>query len=138
MKRGRASQARRVGCFHQVIGHDNAAAVPLLEQSVELAAQAGDTSAMAEALRHLGIAAHRAGHLDEARRRLEEATRLRRQAGQLPSAAANMVGLAYIAAAQDRTDGARAVLEEASAIATASGAHRILQQVNEARAELRD
>jgi Tfp pilus assembly protein PilF len=53
--------------------------VPLLEQSLELAAQAGDADTMAEALRHLGIAAHRAGDPDEARRRLEEATRLRRQ-----------------------------------------------------------
>ena len=46
-----------------------------------------------------------------------------------------MVGLAYIAAAQDRGDDAQALLDEASASATASGAHRILQQVNEARAE---
>jgi hypothetical protein len=31
------------------------------------------------ALRHLGIAEHRAGHLDQARSYLEESTRLRRQ-----------------------------------------------------------
>jgi hypothetical protein len=48
------------------------------------------------------------------------------------------VGLAYIAAAQQRSDDAQALLDEASAIAEASQAHRILQQVNQARAELSD
>jgi tetratricopeptide (TPR) repeat protein len=133
---GEAEALFWVGCCHQVIRRDNAAAVPLLERSLELASQAGDADTMAEALRHLGIAAHRAGNLDEARRRLEEATRLRRQTGQLASAAANMVGLAYIAAAQNRRDDAGQLLDEAAAIAVDSGAHRILQQVNGARAEL--
>jgi hypothetical protein len=49
-----------------------------------------------------------------------------------------MVGLAYIAAAQHRNDDARALLDEADAIARAGQAHRILQQVSEARAELSD
>jgi hypothetical protein len=49
-----------------------------------------------------------------------------------------MVGLAYIAAAQQRRDDALALLDEASAIAEASQAHRILRQVNEARAEISD
>lgn len=49
-----------------------------------------------------------------------------------------MIGLAYIAAAQERGDDALALLDEASAIAGASQAHRILAQVNEARAELSD
>jgi hypothetical protein len=93
---------------------------------------------MAEALRHLVIAAHRAGNLAAARHRLEEATRLRRQTGHLPAAAANMIGLAYIAAAQERGDDAPALLDQASAIAAASHAHRILQQVNQARAETPD
>jgi hypothetical protein len=56
----------------------------------------------------------------------------------LPGAAANLVGLAYIAAAQQRSDDALALLDEAGAIAEASQAHRILRQVNEARAELSD
>jgi tetratricopeptide (TPR) repeat protein len=132
--RGEAEALFWVGCFHQVLRHDDATAVPLLERSLELASQAGDTTTMAEALRHLGIAAHRARDLDAARDRLEEAARLRRQAGQLPAAAANMIGLVYIAAAQGRGDDARALLEEAGAIAAASAARRIQQQVSEARA----
>jgi len=81
-------------------------------------------------------AAHGTGRLEVARSWLEESTRLRREIGLLAGAAANMVGLAYIAAAQERNDDALALLDEASAIATTSQAHRILQQVNEARAQL--
>jgi tetratricopeptide (TPR) repeat protein len=125
-----------VGCFHQVARRDNATALPVLERSLELASQAGDKTVMAEVLRHLGIEAHAAGRTDAARQRLEESTRLRREIGQLPGAAANLVGLAYIAAAQDRHDDALALLDEAAAIAVASHAHRILEQVNEARAAL--
>ncbi len=136
--RGEAEALFWVGCFQQVVRHDNAAAVPVLEQSLELASQAGDKAAMSEALRHLGIAAHGAGRLEVARQHLEESTRLRREIGLLPGAAANMVGLAYIAAAQQHREEARVLLDEAGAIARTSQAHRILQQVNEALAELSD
>lgn len=105
--RGEAGALFWVGCLHQVIRHDNAAAVPVLEQSLTLASQAGDKAVMSEALRHLGIAAHGTGRLEVARQRLEESTRLRREIGLLPGAAANMVELAYIAAAQHRRDDAR-------------------------------
>ena len=70
-----------IGCFHQVVRHDNTVAVPVLEQSLELASQAGDKAVMSQALRHLGIAAHAARRLEAARQRLEESTRLRREAG---------------------------------------------------------
>jgi hypothetical protein len=136
--RGEAEALFWAGCFHQVVRHDNATAVPLLEQSLELATRAGDKAVMSEALRHLGIAAYGTGGLEAARQRLEESTRLRRETGQLAGAAANMVGLAYIAAAQHRSDDALALLDEAEAVARASQAHRILQQVSEARAELSD
>jgi hypothetical protein len=136
--RGEAEAVFWVGCFHQVVRHDNATAVSALERSLELASQAGDKAIMSEALRHLGIAAHAAGQLEAARQRLEESTRLRRETGLLPGAAANMVGLAYIAAAQHRGHDALALLDEAAAIAEASQAHRVLEQVNEARAELSD
>ena len=135
---GEAEALFWVGCFHQVVRRDDATAVPVLEQSLNLASHAGDKAVMSEALRHLGIAAHGAGRLELARRRLEESTRLRREIGLLPGAAANLVGLAYIAAAQERGDDALTLLDEAGAIAEASQAHRILQQVNEARAQLSD
>ena len=136
--RGEAEALFWAGCLHQVTRHDNAAAVPVLEQSLKLASRAGDKAVQSEALRHLGIAAHGAGRLEVARQRLEESTRLRREIGLLPGAAANMVGLAYIAAAQQRSNDALALLDEASAIAGASQAHRILRQVSQARAELSD
>lgn len=134
--RGAAEALFWIGCFQQVVRHDNALAVPILEQSLKLASQAGEKATMSEALRHLGIAAHGTGQLDAARQHLEESTRLRREIGALPGAAANMVGLAYIAAAQQRIDDALALLDEAGAVAGDSQAHRILQQVSEARAEL--
>ena len=136
--RGEAEALFWAGCFHQVVRHDDAAAVPLLEQSLALAAQADDKAVMSEALRHLGIAAHRSGHLETARQRLEESTRLRRETGNLPAAAANMIGLAYIATAQERASDALALLDEAGAIARANQAHRILRQVSDARAGIPD
>ncbi len=125
-----------IGCFHRVVRHDNTAAVPVLEQPLELASQAGDKAVMSEVLRHLGIAAHAAQRLEAARQHLEESTRLRRETAQLAGAAANMVGLACNAAAQHRSDDALALLDEAGAIARAGQAHRIVQQVSEARAGL--
>ena len=95
--------------------------------------QVGDKRTMSEALRHLGIAEHRAGRLDTARQRLEESVRLRRDIGLMPGVAANLVGLAYIAAGDGDHDEALALLKEAGAIAEASGAHRITRQVEESR-----
>jgi hypothetical protein len=57
------------------------AAIPVLWRSLELATEADDTAAMAEALRHLGIAEHAAGRLKAPRLHLEESTRLRREMG---------------------------------------------------------
>ena len=108
----------------------------------ERAVFTGEAGPLAEADRELdaaeAIAAHGTGQMEVARQRLEESTRLRREIGLLPGVAANMVGLAYIAAAQQRSDDALALLDEARAIAEASQAHRILQQVSQARAELSD
>jgi Flp pilus assembly protein TadD len=134
--RGEAQALFWIGCLHQVIRRDNEIAVPELERSCRLAAQADDKPTQAEALRHLGIAAHMAGRLDEARERLEESSRLRRQVEALPGVAANMVGLAYIAAAQDRRADAEATLDEAYAIAQAHRAYAIVRQIEQARTEM--
>ena len=133
---GEAEALFWVGCFHQVVRRDNDTAVPLLVRSLELAGQAGNKMTMSEALRHLGIAAHAAGQLDEAKARLEESTRLRRELGQQAGVAANLIGLGYIAAGQGRRDDALAILAEAADLAMASGAHRILRSVEEAQAAL--
>jgi tetratricopeptide (TPR) repeat protein len=134
--RGEAESLFWIGCFHQVVRQDSDTAVPFLQRSSELAAQAGDKLTMSYALRHLGIAEHAAGRLDTARERLEDSVRLRRETGFMPGVAANLVGLAYIASADGRRDNALALIEEAGAIARACGAHRITAQVEEARTQL--
>ncbi|XVQ87719.1 tetratricopeptide repeat protein [Microbispora siamensis] len=125
-----------IGCFHQVVRHDDDAAGPALRRSHELAARAGDRLTMSYALRHLGIAEHRAGRLEAARERLEESVRLRRELGFHPGVAANLVGLAYIAAAEDRRDDALRLLDEAAALAEASGALGIARHAEQARTAL--
>jgi hypothetical protein len=84
----------------------------------------------------LGIAAHAAGLLDEAREQLEESSRLRREIGLLAGVASNTIGLAYIAAAQDRRTDALAMLDEAQAIAEADGAHAIVRHIEQAKASI--
>nr|WTA65290.1 tetratricopeptide repeat protein [Micromonospora sp. NBC_00855] len=134
--RGEAEALFWIGCLHQFIRRDDETAVPYLERSCRLAAETGDTSTRSEALRHLGIAAHAAGRLDEARERLEESTRLRREVGALPGVASNMIGLAYIAAAQDRRADALAILDEADTIARTHGAHAIERHIEQARTQI--
>jgi tetratricopeptide (TPR) repeat protein len=134
--RGEGEALFWVGVFHQVVRHDDGAAVPTLERSLELATQAGDTLTISYALRHLGIAEHAAGRLQRARERLEESVRLRREVGFLPGVAANLVGLIYIAAAEGRREDALALAAEAADVARVSGAHGISRQVEETRARL--
>ncbi|WP_221891276.1 tetratricopeptide repeat protein [Microbispora sp. KK1-11] len=134
--RGEGEALFWIGCFHQVVRHDDEAAGPALRRSYELAARAGDRLTMSYALRHLGIAEHKAGRLEAARERLEESVRLRRELGFDPGVAANLVGLAYIAAAQDRRDDALRLLDEAAALAKSSGASGIARHVEQARTTL--
>ena len=134
--RGEGEALFWIGCLYQFIRRDNETAVPYLERSCQLAAQTGDKPTWSEALRHLGIAAHAAGRLDEARERLAESSRLRREIGALPGVASNMIGLAYIAAAQDRRADALAILDEAEAIAHAHGAHAIARHIEQARTQI--
>src|ERR1022692_454183 len=133
---GEAEALFWVGCFHQAVRRDNDAAVPVLNRSCQLAAQAGDKLTMSDALRHLGIAGHVAGRADQARERLEESARIRREIGLMPGVAANLVGLAYIAGGQGRRAEAFALADEAAAIAEASGAHAIVRQAEEVRAQI--
>jgi tetratricopeptide (TPR) repeat protein len=125
-----------IGCVHQFIRRDDETAIPYLERSRRLAAETGNKQTQAEALRHLGIAAHAADRLDEAREQLEESSRLRRETGSLAGVASNMVGLAYIAAAQNRRVDALAILDEAQAIARAHGAHAIMRHLEQARSRV--
>jgi len=134
--RGEAEAQFWIGTFHQVVRHDDAAAVPALERARALATQANDPLTLSYALRHLGIAEHRAGQLDEARRYLEESTSLRRQLGFGPGVAANLVGLAYIAAGDGRSHEVSAMLSEADSIARDSAAAAITRQIDEARQQL--
>ena len=136
--RGEAAALFWIGCYHQVVQRDDEAAVPLLEASRDCALRAGDRVTLAEALRHLGIADHRAGRLPEARAALEESTRIRRELGLTRGIAANLIGLAYIAAGEDRRDDGLAILAEAATLAEANDAPQILRDVEEARAALRD
>ncbi|MCC5579983.1 tetratricopeptide repeat protein [Microtetraspora sp. AC03309] len=134
--RGEAEALFWIGAFHQVVRSDDVAAVPVLEQSHQKAVRIGDLMTASYALRHLGIADQKAGHLKSARERLEESTRLRREVGFLPGVAANLVGLAYVTAGEGRRDEALGLLDEAGSIAEAAGAYGILRQVREAQAQL--
>jgi tetratricopeptide (TPR) repeat protein len=134
--RGQGEALFWIGCVHQFIRGDDQTAVPYLERSSRLAAEAGDASTQAEALRHLGIAAHGAGRLDEARRSLEESSRLWSGVGRMSGVAANMIGLAFIAAAQGRRTDAVATLDEAEALAQAHGAHAVLRDIEQVRTQI--
>lgn len=134
--RGEGEALLWIGLFHQVVGGDDDVAVSFINQCLELATQVGDKPTMAEALRHLGIADHRAGRLDRAREELEESVRIRRELGLLPGVASNLIGLTYIATTQGRRDDAVALIDEASDLAAASGARRIERHIREARENL--
>jgi hypothetical protein len=135
-ERGEGESLLWVGIFYQVVRHDDDAAAPALRRSLQLSAHVADKLTQSYALRHLGIAEHAAGRLDEARHLLEESTRLRREIGFMPGVAANLVGLAYIASAQGRRDEATTLVEEAGRMAEAVGAYGIVRQVEQARTSL--
>lgn len=135
-ERGEALARFWIGCFHQVVRDDNAAAVPFLTASVELARKTGDDLTLSYALRHLGIAAQMAGDHAEARVLLEESTALRRALGFTAGVAANLVGLVYLAIAQERTADARALADEAASLASSAGALKVTEQIETARSRL--
>ncbi len=130
--RGQAEAFFWIGCFHQVVRDDSGPAVSALSRSRELATKTGDDLTLSYALRHLGIAAHVAGNLDEARRLLEESTALRRTLGFTAGVAANLVGLIYLSTG----DQARALADEAAELAASVGATTISAQIEEAQSRL--
>jgi tetratricopeptide (TPR) repeat protein len=132
-ERGQGEALFWLGCFHQVVRSDNETAVPLLERSRVLATRSGDNLTLSYTLRHLGIAAHAAGQLEDASVQLTASSNLRRDLGFDAGVAANMVGLIYLAAAQGRTDEARALADEAAALAENSGARHVVDQISQAR-----
>jgi tetratricopeptide (TPR) repeat protein len=135
-ERGQAEAFFWIGCFHQVVRDDTDPAVSALTISRELAKKAGDNLTLSYALRHLGIAAHMAGNLDDARALLEESTAVRRTLGFTAGVAANLVGLVYIAKAEGRTEDAQALADEAAELAASVGAAKISEQIAEARSQL--
>jgi tetratricopeptide (TPR) repeat protein len=135
-ERGEAEAQFWIGCFHQVVRDDNATAVPFLTESAILSRKTGDDLTLSYALRHLGIAAHMSGNFPEARELLEESTALRRTLAFTPGVAANLVGLIYLAIAQNRPADASALADEAAALAAASGAAKIAEQIESARSRI--
>jgi tetratricopeptide (TPR) repeat protein len=135
-ERGQAEAFFWIGCFHQVVRDDTEPALSALTTSRELATKTGDNLTLSYALRHLGIAAHMAGNLDEARALLEESTAVRRTLGFTAGVAANLVGLVYIAKAEGRTEDARALAHEAAELAASADAAKISEQIAEARSGL--
>ena len=134
--RGEAESLFWIGCFLQVVRGDEAIAIPYLERSRELAAQAGDKLTISYALRHLGFTEYSAGRFDEARQMFEESTRLRREVGFLPGVAANLIALGEVVGEQDGQAAGLALITEAEAIARECGARGVLGWAAEARAEL--
>ncbi|MFC9691322.1 tetratricopeptide repeat protein [Kribbella sp. NPDC056951] len=134
--RARAEALFWVGCFHQVVRDDSEPALVALESSAELARRSGDQLTLSYVLRHLGIAAHRAGRTEEAGRLLGESTELRRALGFTEGVAANLVGLVHLAIDEGRSADAEALLAEATALAEKAGATAVLNHLTEARGRL--
>lgn len=135
--RGEAESCFWIGTFHQVVGDDSDVALPALERSYELAAQAGDKLILSYAIRHLGFAAMADDRLDVARERLEESVRLRQELGFAPGVAAGLLALAELSAKSGDYDLAETLLDRAGVVAEASDAQGTRHWIEEARAELR-
>jgi tetratricopeptide (TPR) repeat protein len=134
--RGEAEAVFWVGCYHQVVEGDTAAALPALERSAALADAAGDRLTRSYAVRHLGFAELAAGRPQAARELLEESLRLRREVDFQPGVAAALLALAEAAAEAGDVKRARTLIAEAADTSVASGAYGTLRWVEAFRAEL--
>jgi tetratricopeptide (TPR) repeat protein len=133
---GEAEARFWIGCYHQVVRDDTAAALPALQRSAALADAAGDRLTRSYAVRHLGFAELAAGKLDVARELLEESLRLRRELDFHPGVAAALLALAEVASKSGDNERAWALIDEAAGTATACGAHGTLRWIEAFRAEL--
>ena len=122
------------GCYWQVVAGDHARADGPLAAAAQLSQECGDDLTRSYALRHLGIAKHRAGEPRAAREFLEQSTRLRRELAFAEGVAANLVGLSYIALGEGRSDDAIRHADEAAELARRAGADAVLGQAEAARA----
>lgn len=134
--RGEGEALFWTACVHQVIHGDHEKALPILERSRALAAEARDDLTLSYVLRHLGFVHQRSGRLDDATAALEESTRLRRGLDFPAGVAANLVALAYLAAEQDRREDASRLLDEAGGLAAQAGAHAVGGWIAQARTNL--
>ena len=124
-----------VGCCHQVVLDDEAAALDYFHSSYDLAAELDEDVTRSFAVRHLGYAAQSAGELDLAETRFTESLRLRREAGAPGSmVAAAIIPLAAVAAQRGDPDRAEDLFAQAARIAEDNGAVGVLAWVEQARA----
>ncbi|WP_018350513.1 hypothetical protein [Longispora albida] len=133
--RGLAEAEFALGCYHQVVKGDGAAAQPHFERSAELARATGDNLTLSYAVRHLGFAAGMGGDRVTARALLEESAALRRKLDFPAGLAAAVLALGDLAYRDGRPEEARAYLAEATVIATECGAHGVLAWIEGTRAE---
>jgi hypothetical protein len=131
---GLASAIFWQGCYFQVICGDDDRAVPLLRRA--LAAEADDRLTASYCLRHLAIANHKRGNLEEAERQLVESTAQRRSLGFTAGVAANLVGLSYIALGRGDRYQAERHAHDAIAAALAIDATKVLADAEEALASI--
>lgn len=134
--RGEAEARFWVGCYHQVVKDDVAAALPALERSAALAESAGDRMTRSYAVRHLGFAELAAGRPHTARELLEESLRLRRELDFQPGIAAALLALAEAAREAGDVEQARALIAEAADTGAACGAYGTLRWIEAFRDEL--
>lgn len=134
---GEADALFWIGCWHQVVKGDGAAAMPYLERSYALAKSVEDRLTMSYAIRHLGFADKEAGHFDQAHERLTESVMLRREIGFRPGEAAGLVALAYLAAETGDASAALRHLDEAQSVAESCGAKAVSGWIEEARTHIR-
>lgn len=133
--RGAADATFWMAIYHQVIHHDEATAVPLLEKARALAAAADDPLVMSYVVRHQGFVELNAGHLEQAQANFEESVRLRREMGFQPGVAAGLVALAELAATRGDSTAARGHLNQAADIARETGSDGVLHWIGQVREE---